>query len=118
LLHGLHSLLLLLRRRKIEAFRLNLHVLLRMPLLDFLRLLRLPRSSMRLRELVRRRLLVPAPLLLQLFIHEAHAPTGFLVDFVEDLEDFFLLAAVGQDVGGVGEGAEGDGGDAARVMSA
>ncbi len=107
------------------ALRLHLHprrhhpllrrcrLLLHKPLLLLLRLLLLNKRRVRLRELLRRRLLVPAPLGFEVAVHEADAPAGFLVDLVEDLEDFFLLAAVGENLGGVGEGAEGDGGDAA-----
>jgi len=96
---------------------LRLRLLLQQPLLLLLRLLLLDERRVRLRELLRRRLLVPAPLGLQVAVDEADAPPRFLVDLVEDLEDFFLLAAVGQDLGGVGEGAEGDGGDAAGMES-
>ncbi len=102
------------------ALRLHLHPRQHHPLLTSLRLLLLrflllDKRRMRLRELLRRRLLVPAPLGLQIAVHEADAPPRFLVDLVEDLKDFFLLAAVGEDLGGVGEGAEGDGGDAAGL---
>lgn len=55
----------------------------------------------------------PAPFFSQLVVEEADFPAGFLADAVEDLEDFFLLAAVDEDFGGDVEGADGDGGDAA-----
>ena len=72
---------------KVETL-LKLHILLRLQLLSLLLILRffgLPCGRVRLREFVRRQLLVPPPLLLQLFVDEADAPAGFLVDLVEDL---------------------------------
>ncbi len=55
----------------------------------------------------------PAPFLLQFFMQKPHAPSGFLADLVEDGQDFFLFAAGDEAFAGNGEGAEGDGGDAA-----
>ncbi len=46
-------------------------------------------------------------------MQKLHAPSGFLADLVEDGEDFFLFAAGDEAFAGDGEGAEGDGGDAA-----
>lgn len=55
----------------------------------------------------------PLPFLSELFIQKADLPAGFLADLLEHAEDLFLFAAVGEAFGGDGEGAQGDGGDAA-----
>ena len=73
----------------------------------FLRFLLLARSGVRLRELARRRIFVPTPFLLEVFVDEADLPAGFFVDLVEDLEDFFLLVAFCEHFGCVGQGADG-----------
>lgn len=46
-----------------------------------------------------RRIFLPAPLLLELFVEEANPPSCFLTDLVEDLEDFLLFAADGETFG-------------------
>ena len=92
---------------------LLLHLLLLL-LLGFEPLFFLLRGCVSLRELLRRRLLGPAPFLLQFFVDKADAPAGFLVDLFEDSDDFFLLATVGEDFARVSEGANGYGGDAAK----
>ena len=50
---------------------------------------------MRLSELMGGRFFVPAPFFFEIFVDETDAPAGFFVDFVEDLEDFFLFVAFG-----------------------
>lgn len=55
----------------------------------------------------------PAPFFFEFFVEEADAPSGFLADFIEDGEDFFLFAAGDKAFASDGEGAESDGGDAA-----
>ena len=70
-------------------------LLLELPLLCFLRFLLLAGRCVRLRELVRRGFFVPTPFLFEVFVDEADFPAGLLVDLVEDLENFFLLVALG-----------------------
>lgn len=67
---------------------------------------------MSLCHLFRRGLLSPTPFLLELFVNEANAPAGLLVDLFENLEDFLLLTAVGEYLTCVCEGADGYRGDA------
>ena len=52
-------------------------------------------------------LVVPAPFLLKVAMQEGDAPAGFFLDLLEDLEDFFLLAADGQAFSSYGEAADG-----------
>ena len=68
---------------------------------------------MSLCHLFRRGLFGPTPFLFELFVHEADAPAGFLVDFLEDLKDLLLLTAIGEDFACVCEGANGYRGDSA-----
>jgi hypothetical protein len=68
---------------------------------------------MSLCHLFRRGLFRPTPFLLELFIDEADAPAGLLVDLFENLEDFLLLTAIGEYLACVCEGANGYRGDAA-----
>jgi hypothetical protein len=56
-----------------------------------------------LRELFRRWLFLPAPLLLEFFIDESDSPACLLVDLFEDLQTFFLLLSVGENFARVGE---------------
>ena len=49
------------------------------------------------------RVFLPAPALFELLKHKGDAPACFLVDFGEDLEDFFLFASIGETLGGVGQ---------------
>ena len=72
-----------------------LHLLLL--LLLFLSLLFLLYGSMSLRHLFRRWLLCPTPFFFELLVDETDAPTGLLVDFFEDANDFFLLGSVCDD---------------------
>ena len=58
-------------------------------------------------------LVVPAPLLLELLVDKANAPSRLLLDLLEDGEHFFLLAADDEALGGNGEGAERHAGHAA-----
>lgn len=83
---------------------------------EFLMLLLLLGGGVGLQELARRWIFVPAPLFLEFFVDETDAPARFAVDSVEDGEDFFLLAAVGENFSRVGEGAQADGRNAAGRM--
>lgn len=51
-------------------------------------------------------LFVPAPFLLELVKEEADAPSGFLADFIEDLEHFLLLTSYLQTFGSNGKGSK------------
>jgi len=47
---------------------------------------------------------LPAPFLLKFLEDECNTPPCLLVDFLEDLEHFFLLTSVGQALSGMGQG--------------
>ena len=51
--------------------------------------------------------IVPSPFLLQLGLEEIDLPSGFLVDFFEDRDDFSLLGYVGETFGSDGDAAKG-----------
>jgi hypothetical protein len=71
--------------------------LLHLLLLLFLSFFLLQCCSVSLRELFGRWLFLPTPLLLELFVDESDSPACFLVDFLEDLQTFFLLLSVRED---------------------
>ena len=74
-------------------FTLHLHLccFLRFPLLDG--------RSVSLCELGGINRIVPAPLLLELFVDKTNSPASFLVDLLEDSKHFLLLTTIGQDFG-------------------
>ena len=81
-------------------------------MLLFLSLPFLLSCGMSLCHLFRRGLFGPTPFLFELFVHEADTPACLLVDLFENLENFFLLTAIGEYLACVCEGADGYRGDA------
>lgn len=47
---------------------------------------------------------MPVPLLLEFFENKVDAPSGLLVDFLEDLKHFLLFATLGQALSSVCQG--------------
>ena len=87
----LHILVVLLLLSRMSLLHLLLLLLL------FLSLLLLLYGSMSLRHLFRCWLLRPTPFFFELLVNKTDAPTGLLVDFFEDANDFFLLGSVCDD---------------------
>lgn len=56
--------------------------------------------------------IVPSPFLLQFLVDKVHVPASLLSNLGENLEDFFLLASVGEALGGNGKGPQGNTRDA------
>lgn len=61
---------------------------------------------------------MPTPLLFEFLKHEVDAPSCFLVDLLEYLQDFFLLAPICQAFSSVCQGADGHTRDTPMIMSA
>jgi hypothetical protein len=102
-------LLLLLLLRSVGLLQLLLLLLL------FLSFFLLQCCSVSLRKLFRRWLFLPAPLLFEFFVDEPDSPACFLVDFLEDLQTFFLLLPVCENFACVCKGSNGYGGDTTAI---
>lgn len=103
----------LLQLQGLRASSLLLHL----GTLCFLCFQQLLTMGVSLSEFLRRDLLVPSPFLLELLVDEANAPAGLLVDLFEDLEDFFLLFAVGEDLCSMSQRSYRHGRDATVIKS-
>jgi hypothetical protein len=101
--------LLLLLLRSVGLLQLLLLLVL------FLSFFLLQCCSVSLRKLFRRWLFLPAPLLFEFFVDEPDSPACFLVDFLEDLQTFFLLLPVCENFACVCKGSNSYGGDTTAI---
>jgi hypothetical protein len=125
--HILRQVLRIVHEALLELHALLLHVvlmllllllsvgLLHLLLLLLLSFFLLQCCSVSLRELFGRWLFLPTPLLLEFFVDESDSPACFLVDFLEDLQTFFLLLSVGENLACVCQRSDGYGSDATAI---